>query len=146
MNFKNILYGVIGLLLLSACNRNEKLLTAKDSDLTIELMQLKKEGDGSATLSYQARLIPQKQLLAAKNGTDKNALFYKMDSCFYINTGKQKIYAALVQPVANGVSGTYEYLLQFEVGEKEKATNFNIVYQDRYLNKKAYILDTDKAE
>ncbi|WP_139112905.1 hypothetical protein [Mucilaginibacter sp. PPCGB 2223] len=91
------------------------------------------------------RLIPDKQLIEEKSSNQKTALYYKMDSCFYIAEGLKKNYAVMVQPVANGVSGTYEYLLEFENGNAPQADTINLIYNDKYINQKSYSLKiTDK--
>jgi hypothetical protein len=72
--------------------------------------------------------------------SSKTALMYRMDSCFYLQAGKKIIYAALVQPVANGLSGTFEYLVSFDSVEAEKE-GYKVVYHDRYLNKAKYVFD-----
>jgi hypothetical protein len=126
--------------ILASCgHKNAAFREVKDRDLTIQVMQLK-DAEDDHTISYKARLLPDKKLLESKSKDEKQALYYTMDSCFYINTGNTKIYAALVQPIANGVSGSYEYLLQFEKDKDLKTDTIALVYQDRYINKKTYSL------
>jgi len=95
-------------------------------------------GDG-ASLDYAVRLLPGKALEATLDGKTKTALCYGMDSCFYLLAGGQKVYSAIVQPIANGVSGSFEYMLSFVVDDL-KGGKWSLVYQDRYLNHKKYTL------
>jgi len=130
---------ILSLIILASCGHgNSSFSEIKDHDLTIQVMQLKDDGD--SIITYKARLTPDKQLLETKSKDEKQALYYTMDSCFYINKGNIKIYAALVQPIANGVSGSYEYMLQFEKDKKLNTDSINLVYQDKYINRKTYSL------
>jgi hypothetical protein len=106
--------------------------------ITLQVIQLENSPGDANVFTYKARLIPDALLLNEKNAYSKNAMMYKMDSCFYLQSGTKKIYASLVQPIANGVSGTFEYLLEFEAAAGSNASEF--VYKDKYLNQKKYSL------
>jgi len=122
--------------MLISCKPKPHMQQAKDQDLTIQLMALKGGPDDGRTLSYQVRLIPVKKV-------QKTALYYQMDSCFYLLNGTKKIYASLVQPIANGINGSYEYLLQFEKPPIGEMNQIVPVYQDKYINGKCYDLKTN---
>lgn len=139
MKANTLFYSLISLAMFASCKHKNPFMEAKDADLTVQVMPLPATPDDSNTISYKARVIPDKQLMESKTREEKNALYYKMDSCFYINSAQGKNYAVMVQPIANGVSGTYEYLLQFESAPKV-IDSINLVYQDKYINKKAYRL------
>jgi hypothetical protein len=130
---------LLSLVMLASCRRSTPAFyEIKDKELTIQAMDIKATADDDETISYKVRLIPEKRIMEGMHEEEKNKLYYKMDSCFYMNDGKQKNYAALVQPIANGVSGSYEYLLQFETGKNFKADTIDLIYQDRYINHKIY--------
>jgi hypothetical protein len=134
------LYGFIGVSMaffFSCRQRTPPLNEVKNKDITIQFIQLKAE-DGDSMLTYKARVIPDKKLMTEINRSEKNNLLYRMDSCFYISNGSYKIYASMVQPIANGVSGTFEYLLEFGVSNADKKDSINLVYHDRYINQQTY--------
>jgi hypothetical protein len=120
-------------------SQQNQSLQVKDSAMTIQVMRLQNDPSDDQVYTYKARLTPQKMLLAEKNQDVKNALFYQMDSCFYLESGAKKVYASLVQPVANGISGSFEYLLQFEKANNSD-NNLSFIYQDKYFNHKKYSL------
>lgn len=108
--------------------------------MSVEITRLKGGKDGSGTLDYAVRLIPAKKIINDKDKSFTNSLWYSMDSCFYLVKGQQKIYSAIVQPIANGVAGTFEYMLSFNESDLEKS-NWNLIYEDKYLNHKKYFLN-----
>jgi hypothetical protein len=119
-------------------SRQTKLHEISSNGVRLQIIQLENPAGGDPqAVTYKARLIPDKSLLDQKNAVSKSAMIYKMDSCFYLQSRTKKIYASLVQPIANGVSGTYEYLIEFET---PISTGYDFIYQDRYLNQKKYSL------
>lgn len=132
----------IGCLLLvgiSSCRQKSKLNETGDHDLQVQLMLMESEPGDSSVVSYRVRLIPDRsypQITYAQ----KTALLYRMDSCFYSLDHGRKTYPVLVQAVPNGVSGTFEYLLQFE-NDRKNDNGARMIYQDRYLNHKKYDLN-----
>jgi len=111
-----------------------------DHGLTVQLMKTPSSYDGEGNISYSARLIADKELIAKTDNTVKSNLSYRMDSCFYLQAGKKKIYASLTQSIANGVSGSFEYLLSFENTGLNDG-KWNLIYQDKYLNQQKYTLN-----
>lgn len=121
-----------------SCKHGGRLVEAGDKDMSVQLIRLDNNGGNDGGLSYKVRLIPDKKLLQGKGREERNKLLFKMDSCFYLVNGVQKIYASMVQPVANGVGDTYEYLLVFD--EKLNPDSLTMVYQDKYISQKSYTL------
>jgi hypothetical protein len=113
-----------------------------DHGLTIQIMKLQDPSKDKMDITYSVRLLPDKKLIAEKDNSVKTALWYRMDSCFYLQAGKKKIYADIVQPIANGVSGGFEYLLSFDAGAVAN-DKWNLIYQDKYLNHRKYMLNTN---
>lgn len=135
---------IVGFTLLSACSqRNDSFNEVRDKDIAVQIMKLENTGSNVDIMSYKVRLIPEEKLMKEKSQDVKNALWYKMDSCFYLQKGGKKIYANMVQPIANGVTGTFEYLLDFET-ENTSGLHGNLVYQDKYINQHQYQLKLDK--
>jgi hypothetical protein len=142
MKGRMILSGLTGITLLISCRPVlPPLREARDQDLVVQFLQLDQQGNGP--VSYQARIQPARQLLEQAGKSGREALAYRMDSCFYISRGPQKIYPAMVQSVANGVQNTFEYLIQFNTNQ-EPADSDILIYQDRYLNQKNYRLTFTK--
>jgi len=128
------------MVLLISCKPKPQLMQAGDQELTIKLMKLKDKADPGNTLSYQARLIPGKKKNETGTNETKQDLLYRMDSTFYIIEHHKKIYASLVQPVANGLKDSYEYLLQFESDSMLDDQQIEMIYQDKYISKRTYRL------
>ena len=118
-------------------------MSAKDHDLTVEVVQIKNDPGDETQTSYRARLIPEQKLMEDKTWDERNALSYRMDSCFYIDGAKGRKYAALVQAVANGQKDSYEYLLEFEKDKEGNTGPENMVYRDKYLNGKTRATNVD---
>src|ERR1700753_296328 len=99
------------LLVFDSCVHRKTFREVADKTLTLQLRNISSASDPK-DITYAARLIPEKELKAAKGQAVKTSLLYKMDSCFYLQSGARKVYAN-IEPVANGLTGTYEYLLTF---------------------------------
>jgi len=118
-------------------------MEVKDKDLAIQVIKIENQQNDRQDLSYAVRLTPDKHILLPGDNKMTTALWYHMDSCFYLSQGKKKIYPAIIQPIANGIGGTFEYYVAFDESIKENKP-LRLVYQDKYLNKKKYeIIITD---
>lgn len=133
-----ILFTFLTILFFYACSHKSAVRQTGDKDLTLQLVNIsdrKVKGD----ISYAARIIPGKGKYSSAGKSLKESLMYRMDSCFYLEAGKQKVYSQLTQPVANGLSGAFEYLVTFDIDNFDEH-KWNFVYQDKYLNQKRYTL------
>jgi len=139
MDKRSLLLIIIGLsLAMNSCKQKISVIRqSKDQDLLLQVSRMQDEQDDPASLTYAVRLIPNKKTMAGISGKAKTALNYSMDSCFYLMKGTTKVYSAIVQPITNGVSGSFEYMLSFE-DKQLKSGKWNLVYQDRYINRKKY--------
>jgi hypothetical protein len=135
---------IVAGMLLSCKHKNKTFGELSNSGLTVQIMQLKNAGNDSGRWSYDVRLIPDKQLSEDITSQVKTAMYYRMDSCFYISNGSNKLYASMVQRIPNGIAGNYEYLLDFEMGERQNQDSVEMVYQDKYINHKTYQLKLAK--
>jgi hypothetical protein len=99
----------------------------KIKGLKVQIIKIPNGNGEIDNMNYSARLIPDKKLLEGKTDAEKLSITYKMDSCFYLQQGDRKIYASLTQPVANGVAGSFEFLLLFEIKTSDLG-NYNFVY------------------
>lgn len=108
--------------------------------LTIRVMKMQAIPGDTSTFSYQVRISPSKSWLE-NNGQSQNInFFYHMDSCFSVLSGSRRFPPAILQPVSNGLSGCYEYLLSFNLEPAIKGHNVKLVYQDKFIDGKKYSL------
>jgi hypothetical protein len=121
-----------------ACHKKQAYYESKDRDLVVQVIKMKNDVADTISISYTARVIPDKAMAAANNEEVKTAMMYKMDSCFYIQIKQKKIYPGIVQSIANGLPNQFEYLVSFDAGILNDDPV--IVYQDKYLNKRKYTL------
>jgi hypothetical protein len=135
----NVILGMVtALILLTGCQGSSPVRESRQQGLTLQIKELPQDPGGAGTISYAARLIPDKGMFS--DNAVKTKLQYQMDSTFYIQSGRDRIYADLVQPVANGVTGTYEYLVSFDRTCQGRLTG-RLIYQDRYLNHQKYTIN-----
>ena len=136
-----IITGILSIMIMGSCRHKDRSFKEIiGNGLTIQVEQLKNVENDSTGITYKARLIPDKQIMEGKTQQEKTALYYRMDSCFYIADGNKKVYASMVQPIANGVAGSYEYLLGFELNSQERKDSIDMIYQDKYINRQTYRL------
>jgi hypothetical protein len=121
------------------CGHKSGLRQTGDKNITFQLVNISQKGADN-DVSYGARIIPAKGLQAANSRTAKENLMYRMDSCFYLQSGLTKVYPQLTQPVANGLKSTFEYLVTFDMPSFDENKWF-FVYDDRYLDRKKYMLN-----
>jgi hypothetical protein len=135
---------VIACLTFMACHNKQQYYESKDHDLTVQIVKMKNDAADTASVSYTARIIPDKTMMTVVNNEDiKTAMMYKMDSCFYMQINKKKVYPGIVQSIANGLPNQFEYLVSFDIAGISN-DNPVIVYQDKYLNKRKYTLKINK--
>lgn len=120
------------LVVLVGCNKkHKKFKEISEGGLTVQLLQVQ----SSEQIKYQLRIFPDKDLMS-KAGL-QNKMWYNMDSCFYLHVNNNKIFPSVQEPVANGVAGSFEYMLLFE---NSGSSNPELVftYQDKHLNHQSY--------
>ena len=132
------LFTILIILFLYACHSKSSFRQAGDKDLKIQLENISNSAvDGD--ISYAARITPEKGLFTSADKSAKEGMMYRVDSCFYLQAGREKVYPQLTQPVADGLSGTFEYLVTFAIRHFDEH-KWNFVYQDKYLTKRKYML------
>jgi len=112
---------------------------AGDSQMAIEAALLPYDQKDSLSLNFRVRISPAADV-SADSKSYKTDLLYRMDSCFYIQSGYRKFYPQLTQAVAGGVSKRYEYLVSFDIRTLRQQKGLSLIYRDRYLNKRKYSL------
>lgn len=139
---------IIGLLAVMSCktpgekwqNSLTKYKELKSKTMVLQLMKMEEKNDTSA-LAYKIRIYPAKAWEEQATPADRNHLNYQMDSCFALKTGKTAHNPAFVQPVANGVTGSFEYLVSFAIDSTVKMKPLQLIYTDKYIDGRTYTLD-----
>lgn len=127
-----------------ACRQNrEPIREIKDEILTVQVKKIDNREQDQHLQAFAVRLSPGKDAASTLNAQAKTALWYGMDSCFYVVDRGKKVYSTIVQPIANGVTDNFEYMLSFEITDL-KAGNWNLIYADKYISHKKYIIDLSK--
>ncbi len=134
----NFFIALSGVLILGSCKQDSPNHEIKDKDLTIQVHQIKREYGENSGVSYAVRFMLSKRLRDIGQSKLNTDYWYHTDSCFYLQSGAKKTYASLVQPIANGVNGSLEYLLEFDGAVESGSTD--LVYQDKFLTHKIYSL------
>jgi hypothetical protein len=109
-----------------------------DKAITVQAAKLPYEAHDSLALNFKVRIL-LKDDESGKQAQAENQL-YRMDSCFYIQSGASKYYPVITQAIATGAGKHYEYLVSFEAYPMVTRKTLNLVYQDKYINKKSYVL------
>lgn len=113
---------------------------AKDSEYVIQAMKLKDQTGGNI-IKYGVRVFPGKGILSLLTEENKQALWYQMDSSFYLQTGSKKFYADMIEPIANGQKNNFEYLLMFEIDPGMNFKDMSLAFNDKYLSHKTHYLE-----
>ncbi|MCR8558153.1 hypothetical protein KXD93_10885 [Mucilaginibacter sp. BJC16-A38] len=113
---------------IAACRpETRQVQEVRDSRLIVQLVRI-----NAGATAYKCKIVPVQEGIT-NSGRVSNQMLYHADSCFYLlDNGKPK-YAVAVQPVANGIKGSYEYLLQWDA-----AGPVSLVFDDKYLYSRKY--------
>ncbi|MBT2563805.1 hypothetical protein J7E50_21400 [Pedobacter sp. ISL-68] len=122
--------------LLFSCKAKDQVAQLKDDDLTVMAIRNSQATEGETT--FQVRVFPSKVVL--ENGSNKltEEMFYRSDSCMYLLHGDKKDYPLYIEPVSNGVKGSYEFLVAFNKTPNQKSDT--LIYHDKFINQKKYVL------
>ncbi|WP_316824680.1 hypothetical protein [Pedobacter miscanthi] len=128
---------VMLLAILFGCRAKNQIAELKDSDLTVMAIRNRNATDGEGN-TYKVRIFPSKLVL--ENGGNKLAeeMLYRPDSSIYLIHGSKKDYPLYIEPVSNGVKGSYEFLVAFNAAANRKTDT--LIYQDKFINQKKYVL------
>lgn len=112
-----------------------------NKDLELQIARLKKQTRDTVALDYKVRIYLHGK--AAENkGYDAGVdFYYHMDSCFSVKAGTREFLPVIVQPVNNGIANCYEYLLSFRVDQAIRLRSLQLVYRDRFIDGKKYVLN-----
>lgn len=111
-----------------------------DKTLSLQVMKMRPQQADTNSFGYQVRIYPSETWLEARGIGASIDFFYHMGSCFSIRAGTSSVSPVIVQPVSNGIANCYEYLLYFNAEKSIKLKHIELVYDDRFINRKQYIL------
>lgn len=79
---------------------------------------------------------------------DKTPLFYGLDTVFAAGGINEGVLPVSVEPVITGGSGNYEYLVVFEKSDLKEGDKLEIVFKDRLFTntKMSFVFDRKKIE
>lgn len=110
----------------------------RSGNLSFQMLRMKNAGDTTA-LNCRVRITP-----SANYSLNPVDFYYKMDSCFYLKAGTKIFKPTIVEAVPNGIKGCFEYLLSFDISQPMKLMPVQLVYQDKYIDGKPYIILLNK--
>lgn len=139
---------VIILLISTGCQSPEgrwfdglsKYKEIRSRSMHIELMKMDTE-KAFTFLNYKLRIYPVQSWIEEHESARVEDMNYHMDSCFFIQEGKNKYAPLFVQPVANGVKHCFEYLLSFPIQKVVKKPGISMVYSDKFIDHKTYLIN-----
>ncbi|WP_431294711.1 hypothetical protein [Pedobacter sp. P26] len=133
-------YTIIILLgLMFSCTSKSPSGQSLDNDIRV-MAQLKKTSSNDRMQTFMVRVFPDKKFI--EHGKEKitESFLYHADSCFYLLNNNIKLYPDYVEPVANGIKGSYEFLIGFS-NQDLSLKEYMLIYQDQIINKKIHSHD-----
>lgn len=113
-----------------------------DEDILIQVMKNNNSHQDTTELEYRIRIFPVKKMQSLPVLSDVKWL--RMDSCFYLQSGNSIYQPAFIEPVANGINNSHEYLLVFKIQSEMTRQNLDLVYIDKYSNNKKRFLSLNE--
>ncbi|MGN6639752.1 MAG: hypothetical protein ACTHJ8_12635 [Mucilaginibacter sp.] len=149
MNNKQYMITGLLLLLLTSCKTPvERWLDGmvdfkqvKGKELIIQAARLKAKIEDTTMLNYKVRIYlghAAQENSAADGSINFN---YHVDSAFYVRVAGSKAQPVMIQPVNNGISGCYEYLLMMDINKFNRLKKLQLVYQDKFIDGKQYTIN-----
>jgi hypothetical protein len=113
----------------------------KDHALTLQAARIKTVIEDTTALNYKVRIYLTSKT-AEGRGYDQSLNFnYHMDSCFTVRAEGSDAIPVIIQPVNNGIAHCYEYLLSLEISKAIRLKKLQLVYQDKFIDGKQYIIN-----
>ena len=148
---KQALIAMIFLMLVSCRSATEKWLDGladfkelHGKTLSMEIMKVKPVSTDTTALTYKVRIFPAKDWVDNQGRGQKTGLYYGVDSCFSLRSGKASFRPDMVQPVNNGIAGCFEYLISYEVTKAMKMKELQLVYKDKFIDGKQYQMELNR--
>lgn len=109
-----------------------------DNDIKV-MAQLKKTTSTDAVQTFMVRVFPDQKIIENRKEEITESFLYHADSCFYLLKNNTKVYPEYVEPIANGIKGSYEFLVEFN-DQDFSLKEYTLIYQDKIINNKKYVL------
>ncbi|WP_439697093.1 hypothetical protein ACFGVS_01025 [Mucilaginibacter sp. AW1-7] len=123
----------------------EDFREVRSATLSLQALRMKESARDTAELNYKVRIYPSRAWLGANSRNGRAAdFYYHMDSAFTVKYGNQTMQPQLVQPVANGLSTCFEYLVTIAVTPGLKMKTLSILYRDRFIDGKTYEMNLNR--
>lgn len=121
-------------LLFQACSSSKNTTPAGADSISISARAL----PDTSSYALAVRVFTPKTAIQELSKELKDSLWYRMDSCFYLNSGGEKIYPEGLEAVAGANKNCFEYLLLFDRQAANIQRPVSLVYHDRYLDGKTH--------
>lgn len=125
-------YLIVLAILFTCCREKNISAEMMDKEILIQGMWQKQSEQ------VKIRIFPK---MISRIDDDKKIneqMMFGIDSCFTKVIAGKRVYPIGVIPISNGVKNCYEYLLTFP--KQEEDGEFEVLYQDKFINKKVYKL------
>jgi hypothetical protein len=120
----------------NSCGPKNKVNTLQKDNIVVEVKQLGEgnyfSGTGSESV-YDIRISTVNPELFAQ--VSQGSMWFKMDSCFWITENGENFYPEIIEPVANGLKNSFEYVVHFN---RSFDNNANLFFKDTFINNKTY--------
>ncbi len=127
---------LLGLIL--SCTSKSPSGQSLDRDIRI-MAQLNKTSSNARMQTFMIRVFPDKKFVESGMEKITESFLYHADSCFYLLKNDAKLYPEYVEPIVNGIKGSYEFLVGFN-NQDLSSKEYTLIYQDQIINKKKYVL------
>jgi hypothetical protein len=123
----------------------EEFKEIKSGTLSLQALRMKSAANDTTELNYKVRIYPSRSWLANnRSAASTRDFYYRMDSAFTLKYGSQTMRPQLVQPVANGLSNCFEYLISIEITPEIKMKHISILYRDKFIDGRQYTMDLNR--
>ncbi|WP_293785340.1 hypothetical protein [uncultured Pedobacter sp.] len=131
-------YAIIMLLGIISCTAKSPSGQYFDKDIKV-MAQLKKNTSNNRMQTFMVRVFPDQKIMEQGKEKIAESFLYHADSCFYLLKNNAKLYPEYVEPIVNGIKGSYEFLVGFN-NQNLSSKEYILIYQDQMINKKKYVL------
>jgi hypothetical protein len=115
---------------------------SKSPGVLIRAIKIKPESGDSTELTYKIRVYPSNAENAKSALTEH--FYYHADSLFYFRCGKAVVTPRSVQPIANGLTDCFEYLVSVEITSAIKLHKLSLVFHDQMVDDRDHIIQLNK--
>jgi len=113
------------------CKKNRMNLLS-DRDIEVQVLKIEE-----ASQIYRVRILLSEGSIKEKNVRQED-MWYKTDSCFYLNYKGRARSPVSIEPISNGLKNIYEYLVAFDEMTEIDGERMEFIYRDKFINKRTY--------